>query len=192
VIEQPQRKLKLSGTYNLITNYTYFSDYYRTNQSSGIFNLLQLSLDKETRIGRLWRWYTTLTVQQKAGNAPVNVPLIFTRNRFGYDGNLGFRNLHLLFGTEVKYHTPYKADGYSPVLGQFFYQNAQTISLKMPEIDFYLHLRIKSFTAYVRTENLNALRIRNEIGFTNNNLAAPYYPYQGLQIRLGIFWSFVN
>jgi hypothetical protein len=192
VIEQPQHKLKLSGTYNLITNYTYFRDYYHTDQSAALFNLLQLGLDKEFRIGRRWRWYTTITLQQKAGSAPVNVPLIYTRNRFGFDGNLGFKNLHLLFGTEVKYNTPYKADGYSPVLGQFYFQNTQTISLKLPEIDFYLHLRIKSFTAYVRTENLNALRIKDKVGFTNNNMAAPLYPYQGLQIRLGIFWSFVN
>jgi len=192
VLEQPQRKLKLSGTYNLITNYTYFRDYYHTDQSAALFNLLQLSLDKEFRVGRRWRLYTTITLQQKAGAAPVNVPLIYTRNRFGFDGNLGFKNLHLLFGTEIKYHTPYKADGYSPVVGQFYYQNLQTISLKLPEIDLYLNLRIKSFTAYIRTENLNALRIKNQLGFTNNNLAAPLYPYQGLQIRLGIFWSFVN
>jgi hypothetical protein len=192
VLDQPIRKLKLSGSYNLITNYTYFRDYYHTDQSAALFNLLQVNLDKEFRVGRSWRWYTRVTLQQKAGSAPVNVPLIFTRNRFGFDGNLGFKNLHLLFGTEVKYNTPYKADGYSPVLGQFFYQNTQTIRMKMPEIDFYLHLRIKSFTAYLRTENLNTLRIRDQVGFTNNNLAAPYYPYQGLQIKLGIFWSFVN
>ena len=192
VIEQPQRKLKLSGTYNLITNYTYFTNYYHADQSAALFNMLQLSLDKEFKVGRRWRWYTTVTVQQKAGSAPVNVPLVYTRNRFGYDGTLGFKNLHLLFGTELKYHTPYKADAYSPLLGQFFYQNTQTISLKLPEIDFYLNFRIKSFTAYIRTENLNALRIKDQFGFTNNNLAAPNYPYQGLQIRLGIFWSFVN
>ncbi|MEO5996162.1 MAG: putative porin [Chitinophagaceae bacterium] len=191
-IEQPQRRLKLSGTYNLITNYTYFRDYYHADQSSALFNLLQITLDKEFRVGRLWRWYTQATVQQKAGAAPVNVPLVYTRNRFGYDGSLGFKNLHFLFGTEIKYYTPYKADGYSPLLGQFYYQNAQTISLKMPEIALYVTFRIKSFNAYVRGENLNSLRIKEQFGFTNNNLAAPLYPYQGLQIRLGIFWSFVN
>lgn len=191
-IEQPQRRLKLSGAYNLITNYTYFRDFYRADQSSALFNLLQITLDKEFRVGKNWRWYTQVTVQQKAGAAPVNVPLVYTRNRFGFDGNLGFKNLRLLFGTDVKYYTPYKADGYSPVLGQFYYQDVQTISLKLPEIALYLHLRIKRFTAYVRGENLNSLRIKDEFGFTNNNLAAPLYPYQGLQIRLGIFWTFVN
>jgi hypothetical protein len=191
-LEQPQFRFKLTGNYSLITNYTYFSDYYRADQSSALFNLLQVTAEKEFRLTKKWRWYAQLTLQQKAGNAPVNVPLFYMRNRFGYESSLGFKNLRLQFGTEIKYRSPYKADGYSPLTGQFFYQNTQTISLKMPEIDFYLHFRIKSFTAYIRAENLNSLRISEQVGFTNNNLAAPYYPYPGLLIRLGIFWSFVN
>lgn len=191
-VEQPLINLKLTGSYYLITNYTFFKDYYHADQASALFNLLQVSADKTFRVGRNWRWYAHVTMQQKAGSVPVNVPLIFTRNRFGYEGNFGFKNLQLLFGTELFYHTPYKADGYSPVLGQFFYQNTETISLKRPKIDLYLHFRIKSFTAYVRAENLNTLRTSERFGFTLNNLAAPLYPYQGLVMRLGIFWSFVN
>ncbi len=191
-LEQPQRKLKLTGNYYLVTNYTYFKDYYNADQSSALFNVLQVTADKEFRVSRRWRLYTQVSVQQKAGFAPVNIPLVFTRNRFGYEGNLGFKNLQLHFGTEVKYHTPYKAMGYSPVLGQFYYQNSETIKLRLPEIDLYLHFRIKTFTAYVRGENLNTLRVREKFGFTNNNLAAPFYPYPGLLIRLGIFWTFIN
>lgn len=191
-LEQPRFRLKLTGNYYLITNYTYFKNYYQSDQSAALFNLLQVTANKEFRLARHWKWYARVTMQQKAGSAPVNVPLIFTRNRIGYEGNLGFRNLQFMFGTELKYHTPYKADGYSPVLGQFYYQNSETIRLRMPEIDLYLHFRIKSFTAYIRAENLNSLRIRDQFGFTNNNLAAPLYPYPGLLLRLGIFWSFVN
>lgn len=191
-LEQPRFKLKLTGNYYLITNYTYFRDHYHPDQSAALFNLLQVTADKEFRLAKHWKWYAQVTMQQKAGSAPVNVPLIFTRNRIGFEGNLGFKNLQFMFGTELKYHTPYKADGYSPVLGQFYYQDTTTIRLRMPEIDLYLHFRIKSFTAYIRAENLNSLRIRDQFGFTNNNLAAPLYPYPGLLIRLGIFWSFVN
>ncbi len=191
-IEQPQRMLTLTGSYYLITNYTYFRDYYNAAQSSALFNLLQVSAEKEFRLSKRWKWYTMVTLQQKAGAAPVNVPLIFTRNRFGYEGTLGFRNLRLLFGTEVRYHTPYKADGYSPLLGQFFYQDRQVISLRMPQIDLYMHFRIKSFTAYIRTENLNTASTREGFGFTRNNMAAPLYPYPGLQVRFGVLWSFVN
>ncbi|MEP7278690.1 MAG: putative porin [Bacteroidota bacterium] len=191
-LEQPQRRLKLSGNYYLLTNYSYFIDYYHARQSSAIFNLLQISAEKEFRLTRRLQWIFEVTVQQKAGSGPVNVPLVFGRSRFGYLGNLGFKNLLLATGLEIKYNTPYKADGYSPLLGQFYYQDTATIRLRMPTINAYFHFRIKSFTAYVRAENLNTVRTRNGFGFTNNNMAIAGYPYPGLQIRFGVFWSFVN
>jgi hypothetical protein len=77
-------------------------------------------------------------------------------------------------------------------LGQFFYQNQETVKLEVPDISAFLHFRIRSFTAYIRTENLNTMSFKDGFGFTNNNLAAVGYPYPGLQIRIGIFWSFVN
>jgi len=94
----------------------------------------------------------------------------------------------------MRYFTPYKADGYSPVVGQFFTQTETTIKQKLPDISGYLNFRIRSFTAYVRAENLNTMQVNGAsgFGFTNNNLVAPHYPYPGLRIRIGIFWSFVN
>jgi hypothetical protein len=130
-------------------------------------------------------------VQQKAGNADVNVPLFYTRNRLAFEG-LFFKNLNLSTGLEVRYHTPYKADAYSPVLGRFFYQNKETISNR-PQVDAFFNFRIRSFKAYIRTENLNAVSMQGgSFGFLNNNFAAPDYPYPGMVIRFGFYWSFVN
>ncbi|MEP6750968.1 MAG: putative porin [Bacteroidota bacterium] len=191
-IEQPQRKLKLTGNYYLATNYSYFSDYYHAQQFSGVFTMLQVSAEKEIRLTRRLQWLLEVTVQQKAGNGPVNVPLVYTRSRIGYHGNLGFKNLLMSAGIEIKYNTPYKADGYSPLLGQFYYQDTATVRLKLPVISAYMHFRIKSFTSYIRIENINTVSTKDGFGFTNNNLAIAGYPYPGLQIRVGIFWSFVN
>ena len=190
-IEQPERKLKLSGNYFLITNFSYFKDYYHAAQSD-VFNLLQVSAEKEIRLRKHLQWIVELTLQQKAGNGNINVPLLFTRSRIGYLGSLGFKNLQLATGLEIKYNTPYKADGYSPLLGQFYYQDTVTVKLKLPTINAYFHFRVKSFTAYIRAENLNTARTKSGFGFTNNNLAINGYAYPGLIIRFGILWSFVN
>lgn len=191
-VEQPERKLKLSGNYFLATNYSYFSDYYHAKQSSAAFTLLQVSAEKEFRLRKHLQWIVEVTLQQRAGNGPVNVPLVFTRSRIGYLGNLGFKNLLLATGFEIKYNTPYKADGYSPLLGQFYYRDSGTVSLKVPTINAYFHFRVKSFTAYIRVENLNTISTKNGFGFNNNNLSINGYPYPGMLIRVGIFWSFVN
>jgi hypothetical protein len=189
---QPALKIKLSGDYYLVSNYSYFTDYYKLEQYEPLFNFLQVSAQKIFRLSSHLNWYADVYLQQKTGGAPINVPLIFTRNRIAFEGNF-FRNLNISTGVEIKYHTPYKADNYSPILGQFFYQDSITIS-NAPDIAAFVHFRIRSFKAFVRAENLNSMQITKDggFGFTNNNLAAPAYPYPGLQIRLGIWWSFVN
>ncbi len=190
-IDQPQRNLRVTGNYYLVSNLSYFSDYYHAAQSE-VFNLLQISAEKEFRLRKHLQWIVEMTLQQRAGNGNVNVPLLFTRSRIGYLGSLGFKNLLLATGFEIKYNTPYRADGYSPVLGQFFFRDTGRVSLKAPVVNAYFHFRVKRFTTYIRVENLNTVRIKNGFGFTNNNIATDGYPYPGMQIRIGIYWSFVN
>jgi hypothetical protein len=190
-IYEPALKLNLSGDYYLVSNYLYFADYNKPQQYDPLFNFLQVSAEKTFRLAKHFNWYADVYVQQKTGSVPLQVPLVFTRNRFAYEGTF-FKNLNLFTGLEVKYHTPYKADDYSPVLGQFFYQDSVTIS-NLPDISAFVQFRIKGFKAFLRLENLNTMEFSSAgFGFTNNNLAAPGYPYPGLQFRIGIWWSFVN
>ena len=189
----PSFQLRLTGHYYLLTNYTYITNYYQPEQESALFNVLQVALEKTIKLGKRWNWHVDVYFQQVIGNAPVNMPVIYTRNRIAYEGNLGFKNLDIAMGAELRYRTPYKADGYSPVLGQFFYQDSITINNPAPDIAAYVHFRIRPFKAFIRFENLNAARSTNTgFGFTNNNLVAPGYALPGLQIRVGIYWSFVN
>jgi hypothetical protein len=191
-VYQPALQLKLSGDYYLISNYSYFTDLYKPRQHDALFNMLRVSAQKIFKLSRRINWYADVYLQQKTGGAPLHLPLIFTRNRFAFEGKF-FKNLDLSTGLEVKYHTAYKADGYSAVLGQFSYQDSVTISNR-PDIAAFLHFRIRSFKGFLRFENLNTMQVTKDGGFgwTNNNLAATGYPYPGLQIRLGIWWVFIN
>jgi hypothetical protein len=77
------------------------------------------------------------------------------------------------------------------VLGQFVQQDTITIKNK-PDIALFAHFRIKGFAGFLRAENLNTAYFNNGFGFVDNNFAAPHYPTQGLMIRFGIQWWFVN
>lgn len=188
----PSFRFRLSGHYYLATNYTYLTKFYQLKQESSLFNVLQIRLEKTIKIGKRWNWHTEVYFQQKIGDAEVNLPAIYTRNRIAYEGNLGFKNLDIAMGAEVRYRSNYKADGYSPVLGRFFYQDSITIKNPLPDISAYVHFRIRPFKAFVRVENLNTARGLDGFGFTNNNLVAPGYALPGMQFRLGIWWGFVN
>ena len=191
VSKVPKLNLQLGADYFLISNYLYLAGYYQLEQEKALFNFLRINASKKFKLNRRWNLYSDIWVQQKTGSVQLNTPLVYTRHRLAFEGNF-FKNLNLSTGLEVRYHTPYKADNYSPVLGQFFYQDSITIS-NVPEISAFMHFRIRTFKGYIRAENLNSLRYNGGgLNFTRNNLAAPGYPYPGLVIRFGIYWSFVN
>ncbi|MBL0130646.1 MAG: hypothetical protein IPP43_05615 [Chitinophagaceae bacterium] len=189
----PSFKFRLTGHYYLVNNYTYISSYFQLKQQEALFNVLQVAVEKTIKLSKRWNWHTEIYFQQTIGDAPVNLPVIYTRNRIAYEGNLGFKNLDIAMGAEIRYRASYKAAGYSPVLGQFYLQDSITISNPLPDISAYVHFRIRPFKAFIRAENLNTGRkLGTNFGFTNNNLVAPGYALPGLQIRVGVYWSFVN
>lgn len=182
--------INLSFKNHIITNLAYFYDYFHTAQSSKVINLLQVSASKKISLTKRWKWYADATVQVVDGSAAIKVPLFFTRNRIAYEG-IFYKNLNLSTGLEVRYHTPFEAYNYSPVVGQFTPQDSVLVK-NLPDISAFFHFRIKSFTAFIRAENLNTVRFSNGFGFTNNNFAALHYPMQGFMFRFGIRWGFVN
>ncbi|HEY9362738.1 MAG TPA: putative porin, partial [Chitinophagaceae bacterium] len=173
-----------------IANYTYFTDFYHTDQFNGLVNLTQFTASTKSKITRHVSLYSDFIIQQTTGDNPIRVPLFYTRQRLAFEGNF-FKNLNLSTGLDVKYNTPYKANNYSPVMGKFFPQDSVTIS-NLPQLDFFFNFRIKSFTAFIKGENLNTVSFSDGFGFTNNNFAAPHYPTPGFLFRFGIQWRFVN
>lgn len=173
-----------------IANYTYFKNYYQTDQFNGLVNITQFTASTKNKVVGHLNLYSDFIIQQTTGINPIRVPLFFTRQRLAFEGNF-FKNLFLSTGLDVKYNTPYKANNYSPVMGKFFPQDSITIS-NLPQLDAFFDFRIKSFTGLVKIENLNTVDISQGLGFTNNNFAAPNYPTPGLIVRVGVEWNFVN
>lgn len=181
--------VSLSAANYFITNYTYFKNYRETEQFSRIINILQLSVARKISLTKKWTLYSEAVVQLTDAASPIRLPLVFTRNRFAYEGSFFKNNLNLSTGIEIRYYTPFKVYDYSPVMGQFFPQDS-SISNR-PDINAFLHFRIRTFTGYLRAENLNTLNF-TDFSFTKSNFAAPHYISPGLIIRFGIQWNFVN
>ncbi|SDX68031.1 Putative porin [Hydrobacter penzbergensis] len=188
--ENPRSALRLGAEYFAVTNYLYFDSFMLARQEPALFNVLHLSLEKRIRLSRHWNWYTEVHLQQTTGQPPVNLPLILTRNRIAFEGNF-YTNLFLSTGLELRYNTPYKADNYSPFIGQYFYQRTESISNRL-DINAFLHFRIKSFKGFVRLENLNTLNLEKGFQFSKLNFVSGVYPNTGLWTRVGIWWNFVN
>ena len=188
--ENPRNGWKLGGEYFAVSNFMYFDSFFSAKQEATLFNVLHLSGEKRFRLSRFWNWYTEIHIQQTTGQPPVNLPFLLTRNRIAFEGNF-YTNLFLSTGIEIRYNTGYKADNYSPFLGQYFNQNTNTISNR-PDINAFLHFRIKSFKGFLRLENLNTLNVAKGFSFNKLNLMANQYTGPGLWVRFGLWWNFVN
>lgn len=186
----PKIKTGFTANYFLIGNYTYFDSFYTAKQEATIFNIIQVQANRKTKLSKHWNLYTELIIQKTTGNAPVNIPFLLTRNRIAYEG-IFYKNLNLSTGLEVKYNTAFNANGYSPLLGQFYVQNNISFNNR-PEINAFFHFNIKRFYGFVRFENLNTLKLKDGFNFTQNNLNAHHYPGLGFWFRLGISWDFIN
>lgn len=173
-----------------MTNYAYYINYFEKDQYSGLINLTQGTLSTKNKLKGHLNLYSDFTVQITAGKTPVHVPLFYTRQRLAFEGNF-FKNLNLSTGLEVIYNTPYKANHYSPVTGKFFPQDSITISNR-PVVNAFFNFRIKSFTAFIKIENINTVDVQNKFLFLHNNFTAPYYPTPGFMLRFGIKWDMVN
>ncbi len=189
--DNPLKEFKLSGEYFIVNNFMYFDSFFTARQESTLFNVLHLAAEKKIKLSKHWNWYAEVHLQQTTGNPPINIPFLFTRNRLAFEGNF-YTNLYLSTGFEIRYNSSYKADNYSPMVGQFFYQNTTNINNR-PEINAFLNFRIKSFKGFVRVENLQSISNSNgTFGFNQRNLMANDYLGTGLWTRLGIWWNFVN
>lgn len=188
--ENPRNGWKIGGEYFVANNYLYFDSFFSARQEAALFNVLHLNAEKRFRLSKYWNWYTEIHVQQTTGQPPVNLPFILTRNRIAFEGNF-YTNLFLSTGIEIRYNTPYKADNYSPFIGQYFLQNGYTINNR-PDINAFLHFRIKSFKGFFRVENLNTLNTAKGFAFNKLNFMTQQNPATGLWIRFGLWWTFVN
>ncbi|MCL6524759.1 MAG: putative porin [Thermoflavifilum sp.] len=179
----PELHYALQVKYYLFNNFTYFVNYYRSDQYHSPFTLLQIEFKKDFRVNH-FHWHADVAFQQITGNPPLQLPLLWTWNRLSYENYLFHYRLQIATGLEFIYNTPFDAPNYSPVLQQFVYQNQQRIS-NAPQIAAYFHFRIRSFVGYLRAERLNSF-------IFNPLFAAPHYPYPDFGVRIGVKWGLIN
>ena len=184
------KAFRVSFNYQLINNYNYFASGYQAAVYSSPISYISAVLNNKIKLSKHWNWYNETTVQIVDKSAPINIPLILSRQRLAFEGNF-YKNLNLSTGLEMIYHTEFKADDYMPLTGQFFVQNTYMLGNR-PTANAFLHFMIKRFKGYIRLENLNTLiPTSNSLGNTYN-FTAKNYPGTGTWFRVGIWWNFIN
>ena len=127
----------------------------------------------------------TLLFQTVSQDDPVlNVPKWVTRNSLYFSDYFFEKALYLQSGITFNYFTKYYANGYNPVLADFFVQQKKQIG-DFATYDFFINARVRQTRIFLKAEHFNAAW-----SATNKFYSAPDYPYRDFIIRFGLVWNF--
>lgn len=144
-----------------------------------------------------FKWFgvdNTITYQNvSSGSAVYKVPEIITRNSLYYQDHWFKKALFLQVGATFKYYSSYIADGYDPVLSEFYVQSESEQQLfkelghrfgGFPQVDVFFNAKVRQTRIFFKVENFN------EAFKQNNEFSAPGYATRDAVIRFGLVWNF--
>ncbi|MBQ9638109.1 MAG: hypothetical protein IJV22_00950 [Bacteroidales bacterium] len=135
----------------------------------------------------LWlRFHMVHILQYSTVPAIVELPLFATRNSLYADFHLFKRALHVQTGIDLKYHTAYHPDAWSPSLGLFYAQDDTSIGNHL-WTDFFVALQIKRASIYIKVTHLNA-----PLDSSPHYFILPHTPGEDLGVYWGLTWQFFN
>lgn len=155
-------------------------------QYSKPINYLGIRLQKEFTFGKFALDNTLLYQAVSQDENVVNLPQFITRNSLYYSDYWFNRALFLQTGFTFQYFTKYYADGYMPIVGDFYTQNYTKIG-NYPVVDFFFNAKIRTARVFLKVENLNQLLMKQ-----NKHFSAPNYPYRDMTLRIGLIWNFFS
>jgi hypothetical protein len=167
----------------VINNYLYFDSSQSPKQYSSTFNIAQICVRKLFVFGH-FTLDNEIAFQQVSGGAPVNVPAFMGRHQLAIEKYVLSNKLKIATGIEVRYHSDYYANGYTPFFNHFYYQNSYRVS-NNAEASIFFNFKIKRFRAYFMIDQLQQL-------FKPNIIITEGYAAQNTMLRFGFSWALVN
>ncbi|RNL80809.1 hypothetical protein ED312_18870 [Sinomicrobium pectinilyticum] len=184
----------LTASYSTIDNYTYFYEtanaeeqpnmvLSRPAQYGGTVNYLKIKGENEFRFGKFALHNTVMYQNVGQDDLVMNTPELITRNTLYYSNHVFKKAMFLQTGITFKYFTEYYADGYNPLLGEFYTQTREKIG-GFPLVDFFINARVRQTRIYLKAEHFNS----SLTGY--DYYSAPNYPYRDFIVRFGLVWNF--
>ena len=150
-----------------------------------MFNYLSLKITACVQFGKFGFDNTLLYQKVVQDENILNVPELVTRNTLYFSDYLFKKALFIQTGITFQYFTEYNANGYNPLLGEFYVQEREKIG-NFPLMDFFINAKVKQFRVFLKAEHFNS-------SFTGYNFySAPGYPYRDFTVRFGVIWDFFS
>ena len=145
---------------------------------------LSIKVNKEIKYWKLALDNTLLYQKAEQDDDVLNVPKIVTRNTLYFSDYFFTKALYLQTGVTFNYFTKYYANGYNPVVSDFFVQNQKEIG-DFANFDFFINARVRQCRIFLKAEHFNSAWAS-----TNKFYSAPDYPYRDFMVRFARVCNF--
>ncbi|WP_378186656.1 putative porin [Aquimarina sp. W85] len=181
------KTLAVTASYEQIDNYTYFSKdqngFVKPFQYSETINVTKIKATKNIVLGKFGLDNTILYQNIRQDQEVYKVPDLITRNTLYYQDHWFKKALFLQTGITCKYFTSFQADGYDPVLSEFYVQDQQEIG-GYPQFDIFFNAKVRQTRIFFKFENIGEAFVQNA------EFSTPGYPMRDAVLRFGIVWNF--
>ena len=184
--------VNLKTQFSTYKNKLYFSDdstndtiqLLSPKQYGKAISYVSVQANKEFKFWKLALDNTLLYQTVAQADLVLNLPKWVTRNSLYYSDDVFEKAMFLQTGFTVNYFTSHFANGYNPVLADFFVQEKKQIG-NFATLDFFVNARVRQTRIFFKAEHINAAW-----SSTNRFYSAPDYPYRDFIIRFGLVWNF--
>ena len=122
---------------------------------------------------------------QHSTNQAVTVPIFAGKLSAVYSTRIFKKRLRFQAGVDLFYNTKYYAQGYNPIMHQFYAQS-YIITGNYLYVNAHIALRVKRTSFFLRGGNL----IAGLMSF--RYITTPGYPMEGRSLELGVNWKFYD
>ncbi len=178
-------QLSLGANYSLVDNFIYFDSQLKPLQDSTQLSVQTFWLEKSFRLKYFVLDFNAY-YQSPSDTTVVNLPEITAWSSMYFDLPLFKDALHLNFGFDIYYFTPFYTYSYAPTIGQFYLDKSRKTA-QYPLVNFFLTGKIQSAIIIIRVDNLTSMFLPPFYYETTT-----HYHYNYYFLRFGVQWWFKN
>jgi hypothetical protein len=173
--------------FNRINNHLYFDQTKRPNQAASDIVLFVPGFDFDFNLSKKWRWSSNLNYNTVSGGSSevYRLPDLLVSGQLAYKSILFGGKMIIHTGIDLHYRSAYFANGYDPIVQQFYIQD-DFKNDAFVKADLFLNFKVQTFNFFVKSAHVNQ-------GLTSEGyFLTPFYTGVRRTLDLGVRWSFFD
>jgi hypothetical protein len=175
--------VSLMGNYYFLKNFAYFSAPDKPQIETKNTNVLVLWLAHRFAI-KGFHLDNDVWFQKVVNSSNLRFPMFVTKHSVYYEHRVFKKVLWFSTGFDLRYNTPFYANAYFPLTGQYYLQNVRQNKF-YPVLDFFLNVKIKTVRVALKVDNISSY-----FGKQRGYYTAYGYPASDLSFRVTVMWRF--